>query len=43
MLMGVAADADNTSLHRSAVARLNFWAVDRPDILYVVRLCYKSM
>ena len=29
-------DADKTSLYRSAVARLNCWAVDRPD-------CSKSM
>ena len=25
-------DADKTSLYRSAVARLNYWAVDKPDI-----------
>ena len=32
-------DADKTSLYRSTVARLNYWAVDRPDIQYAVRVC----
>ena len=36
-------DADKTSLYRSAVARLNYWAVDRPDVPYAVRVCSKSM
>ena len=31
-------DAEKTSLCRSAVARLNNWAVDRPDIQYAVRV-----
>ena len=35
--------ADKTSLYRSAVARLNFWAVDRPDVQHAVRLCSKCM
>ena len=35
--------ADTTSLHRSAVARLNYWAVDRLDMQYLVRVCSKSM
>ena len=35
--------ADKTSLYRSAVARLNYWSVDRPDIQYAVRVCSKSM
>ena len=25
-------DADKTSLYRSAVAQLNYWAADRPDV-----------
>ena len=36
-------DADETSLYRSAVARLNLWPVYRPDIQYAVRVCSKSM
>ena len=36
-------DADKTSWYRSAAARLNFWAGDRPDIQYAVRVCSKSM
>ena len=35
--------ADKTSLYRSAVARLNCWAVDRPDMQHAVRICSKSM
>ena len=35
--------ADKTSLYRSAVARLNYWAVDRLDMQYAVRMCSKSM
>ena len=31
-------DADKTSLFRSVVARLNFWAVDRPYIQRAVRV-----
>ena len=38
-----ALDADKTSLNRSAVARLTYWAVDRPDIQNAVRVCSKSM
>ena len=34
--------ADKTSLYRSAVVWLNYWAVDRPDIQYAVRECSKS-
>ena len=36
-------DADKTSLYRSEAARLNDWAVDRPDIQYAVRVCSKYM
>ena len=38
-----ALDADKTCLYRSAVARLNYWAVVRLDIQYAVRVCSKSM
>ena len=31
--------ADKTSLYGSAVASVNCWAVDRPDIQYAVRAC----
>ena len=34
---------DKTGLCRSTVARLNCWALDRPDMLYAVRVCSKSM
>ena len=30
---------DTTSLYKSTVARLNYWAADRPDIQYAVRVC----
>ena len=33
--------ADRTSLHWSTVARLNFWAVERPDTQYAVMVCSK--
>ena len=36
-------DADRTSLYRSAVVRLNYWAVERPDIQCAMRVCAKSM
>ena len=36
-------DADKTSLYRSAVARLNHWAVDRPDMQCAVGVCSKYM
>ena len=35
--------ADKTSLYRSAMSRLNCWAVDRPDMQYAVTVCSKSM
>ena len=38
-----AVEADKTNLHKSAEALLNYWAVDRLDIHYAVRLCFKSM
>ena len=38
-----ALDADRTSLYRCAVARLKYCAVDRPDMQYAVRVCFKSM
>ena len=38
-----ALDADKTSLHRCAVARLNYWEVDRPGMQYAVRVCSRSM
>ena len=38
-----ALDADKTRSYRSTVARLNYWAVDRLDIQYAVRVCSKSM
>ena len=36
-------DADKSSLYRSAVPRMNYWAVDRPDRQFAVRVCPKSM
>ena len=38
-----ALDADKTSVFTSAVANLNCWAVDRPDIKDAVRMCSKSL
>ena len=40
---GVVVDADKTSLCRSAVARLKYWEVGRPDMQYAVRVCSKSV
>ena len=36
-------DADNTSLYRSAAARMHYLAVNSPNIQYAVRMCSKSM
>ena len=33
---------EKARVYRSTVARLNYWAVDRPDIQHAVRVCSKA-
>ena len=54
MLMGIQKDQtqrestdehlseEKARLYRSTVARLNYWAVDRPDLQHAVRVCSKA-